>query len=51
MKMLHYICNICDQSAVKPRSCVDFKEIMCQFLQVFIGVQLRFEKSSPRWRM
>jgi len=38
------------------RSCVDFirsaqAEIVCQFRQKFIGVQLRFEKSSLRWRI
>ena len=35
----------------KPRSCVDFAEIVCRFRQVFIEVRLRFEKSSPRWRI
>ena len=35
----------------KSRSCVDFAEIVCQFCQVFVGVRLRFEKSSPRWRI
>jgi len=33
---------------LKPRSCVDFAEIVRRFRQVFIGVRLRFEKSSPR---
>jgi len=36
---------------LKPRSCVDFAQIVCQFRQVFIGVWLRFEKFSPRWRI
>ena len=37
--------------ALKPRSCVDFAEIVCQFRQVFVRVRLRFEKASPRWRI
>jgi len=37
--------------ALKPRLCVDFAEIACRFRQVFIGFRLRFEKSSPRWRI
>ena len=41
--------------ARKPRSCVDFAEIVCRFRQVirleFVGDRLRFEKSSPRWRI
>ena len=35
--------------SVRPnRDRVNFAEIVCQFRQVFIGVRLRFEKSSPR---
>ena len=36
---------------LKPRSCVDFAEIVCRFHQVFVRVRLRFEKSSPRWKI
>jgi len=31
--------------------CVDFAEIVCRFRQVFVGIWLRFGKSSPRWRI
>jgi len=37
--------------ALKPRSCVDFAEIMRRFCQRFVGVRLRLGKSSPRWRI
>ena len=37
--------------ALKPKSCVDFTEIVCRFRQVFVGVRLRFEKSSLKWRI
>ena len=37
--------------ALKPRSYVDFTEIVCRFRQVFVGVRLRFRKSSPTWRI
>ena len=36
---------------LKLISCVDFSKIMYRFRQVFIGVRLRFEKYSPRWRI
>jgi len=45
-----------DRVSISPRSCVNFvrsaqAEIVCQFHQMFVGVQLRFEKSSPMWRI
>ena len=45
-----------DCVSILPRSCVDFfrsaqAEIVCRFRQVFVGVRLRFEKSSQRWRI
>ena len=33
---------------LKLISYADFAEIVCRFRQVFVGVQLRFGKSSPR---
>ena len=44
------VCRI-SPGTLKSRSCVDFAEIVCRFRQVFIGVRLRFEKSSRRWRI
>ena len=37
--------------ALKSRLCVNFIEIVRRFCQAFVGVRLRFEKSSPRWRI
>ena len=38
--------------ARKPRSCANFAEIVCRFRRLeFVGDRLRFEKSSPRWRI
>ena len=56
-----------DRVSISPRSCVDFvrcaqAEIVCRFRQDrvsispgdrlgYVGDRLRFEKSSPRWRI
>ena len=45
-----------DRVSISPRSCVNFvrsaqAEIVCQFHQMFVGVQLIFEKSSAMWRI
>ena len=56
-----------DHVSISPRSCVDFAEIVCRFRPErasrdrvsispgdrleFIENRLRFEKSSPRWRI
>ena len=41
--------------ARKPRSCVDFAEIVCRFRQVIdwgtLEIGSDFRKSSPRWRI
>ena len=56
-----------DPVSISPRSCIDFvrsaqAEIVCRFRRdrvsispgdrlEFVGDRLRFEKSSPRWRI
>ena len=45
-----------DRVSISSRSCVDFiwsaqSKIVCLYRHVFVGLRLRFEKSSPRWEI